>query len=307
MYPCSDIKRVDGLLIVLAIWLSACQKREYVEPQASTSSPSYANSTTLPSEPGTNFVLIAHAHTQGGKHVDLYADQATLREGYHKFRVKVTLPNGQPYAGTDVRILPMMYMGTHNHSCPVEQIQGGPDANGFYEGAAFFMMPSMANQPWKMHVAVGLDTADITIQVNPHPDGWVRRGRQFGNPQNPPYIYGLTLNQRTVGTQTALFHVYYRDRSLPATNPSAFPPADNRVSQLEIVTYNPSTQQTVPGPQDATPVSGKPGHYQGQANFPASGTWHIIAKFKDPSNNLIGQDTFVVNITTVTSLNTPRR
>ncbi|MEN3041099.1 MAG: hypothetical protein ABDH66_06140 [Bacteroidia bacterium] len=243
------------------------------------------------------WVSLGHGHdAQDRYHVDLEAElpvgQDTLTEGYYRFRAKI-MRNGSLYGGSDVRFLPMMYMTDHSHSCPTEQPMG-PSQDGYYYGAAFFMMPTMMGQPWKMHVKIGAtDSVSFTIQVNPHPRGWVRRGRQFGNPNNPRYLYEMKLPRAGVGAQDVSFYVYKRDMAQPATDPAAFPAATN-ITQIDLETWMPSMSHGGgPGTRSAMPVQGKPGRLDGKVDFNMSGDWWVIATFKE-GNNVIGKDTFAL-------------
>lgn len=296
------------VIILSVLAMSACRREALVPTSSQPASTSGVSYLVSSGESTQQFVLLGTQQSPGGKQVELYADANPLTEGYHRFRVRV-LSGSSVYTGTDVRILPMMYMTNHRHSSPTEQITGAPDANGFYEGAAFFMMPTMSGQPWKMHVAIGTDTVDFVIQVNPHPDGWVRRGRQFGNPNNPRFIYGLELRNRAVGIQDAKFYIYYRDMSLPATDPNAFPGANPHISTVELLTWMPSmSHDGGPGAQPAVASTQRPGHYEGgKVPFNMTGDWWIIATFKDAQNQIVGRDTFALEINTATSLHMPRR
>lgn len=273
--------------LVGALGLSACKKKEKDEHHH----PPQGGSQTQ-----GRWVQLGHARGRLDTtyHADLFAElpvgQDTLTEGYYRFRV--TIRKGTtPYLRSDVKFLPMMYMASGPHSCPVEQPEG-PAQDGFYYGAAFFMMPTMPNQPWKFHVAIGTaDTIDFTIQVNPHPKGWVRRGRQFGNPNNPRYLYEMKLPRIAVGVQDVSFYVYKRDMSRPATDPAAFPAATN-ITQIELLTWMPSMDHDGgPGTQHATPVQGKPGRFDGKVPFNMTGDWWVIATFKE-NQAVIGRDTF---------------
>lgn len=269
----------------IALSLSACKKKEHHHDSGTGNG-------------GTpiqmNWVELGHGHdAQDRYHVDLYAEmpagQTQLTEGYYRFRVKV-MRGGQSYGGTDVRFLPMMYMESRIHSCPTEQ-PNGPAQDGMYYGAAFFMMPTMLNQPWKMHILIGGDTVTIPIQVNPHPRGWVKRCRQFGNPNNPRYLYEMKLSQMAVGTQDVTFYVYKRDMSIHETDPTAFPPASN-ISQIALLTWMPSMgHDGGPGTEHAKPVEGKPGRFDGKVSFNMTGDWWVIATFLQ-GRDTIGRDTF---------------
>ncbi|GIV23396.1 MAG: FixH family protein [Bacteroidia bacterium] len=281
------VKRLGFILLAgIVLGLGACKKKE-----DTSSNPSGGGS------PTESWVDIGHEHDAHDRyHVYLYgalpAGQTAFTEGYNRFRVRITQANGAAYTGRDVRFLPMMYMRNMAHSCPVEQ-PTGVSQDGYYYGAAFFMMPSDTDEPWKLHVAMGSDTVTFSLQVNPHPRGWVRRGRQFGNPNNPPYLYELRLANAAVGSQDVMLYVYKRDVAQPATQPEGYPAA-TEFSKIAIQTWMPSMGHGAQGSQDAMPVSGKPGHYAGKAGFSMTGDWHIYTTFIGVNGDTIGRDTFAL-------------
>lgn len=244
-----------------------------------------------------SWVELGHGHDAGDRyHVDLYAELSPDRkiyEGYNRFRVKIIRADGTPYGGSDVRLLPMMYMSSGSHSCPTEQ-PAGPAEDGFYYGAAFFMMPTMENQPWKMHVVIGSDTVPFGITVDRHPDGWVKRGPiKGGSDSTRRYLRGMELARKAVGSQEVTFHVYVRDMSKSQTMPEGFPPA-RHVSKIRVTTWMPSMGHGAEGSQDAMPVDGKPGHFKGKAGFNMTGDWEVIATYLEGETEL-GRDTFALD------------
>lgn len=270
----------------IVLGLGACKKKAETSPASSGGG-----------SPTESWVEIGYAQdTPHYNHVYLYgalpAGQSAFTEGYNRFRVRITQANGSAYAGTDVQFLPIMYMMNIAHSCPVEQ-PTGVSQDGYYYGAAFFMMPSDTNEPWKLHVAIGRDTVTFPIQVNPHPRGWVRQGRQFGNPSNPPYLYELRLAQAAVGSQDVTLYVYKQDVAQPATHPEGYPAA-TEFSKIAIQTWMPSMGHGAVGSQDAIPVSGHPGQYAGKAGFSMTGDWHIYTTFIGVNGDTIGRDTFAL-------------
>ncbi|MCX8113203.1 MAG: FixH family protein [Bacteroidia bacterium] len=285
--------------LVVALVLSACKKKDKDDDHQHDHGGGSGGGGAIQ----MRWVELGHAHDRRDQyHADLYAEMPTgqteLTEGYYRFRVRIKRGHGPSdpiYTGTDVRFVSLMYMTGHTHSCPAEQPQG-PAQDGFYYGAAFFQMPTTIQnnaetEPWKFHVFIGSDTVTFNIRVNPHPRGWVRRGRQFGNPANPSYLYEMKLPRLAVGTQDVSFYVYRRNMSRPATEPEGFPPVTN-FTQIEVKTWMPSMgHDGGPGSQNATPVQGKPGRYDGKAAFNMTGDWWVIATFKE-GETVIGRDTF---------------
>lgn len=115
-YICGDMKRLR--VIILSVLAMSAYRREALVPTSSQPIPTSGVSYLVSSGESTQqFVLLGTQQSSGGKQVELYADANPLTEGYHRFRVRV-LSGGLVYTGTEVRILPMMYMTNHRHSCP---------------------------------------------------------------------------------------------------------------------------------------------------------------------------------------------
>lgn len=267
--------------LAAALSLTACKKKK-----DEAHNPDHGSGGT----PSTQWIELGHAHDARDQyHVYLYAERNPLIEGYNRFRVRIMREN-TPYGGNDVRLLPMMYMTGHTHTCPTEQ-PNGPASDGYYYGAAFFQMPSNNNEPWKMHVVIGSDTVDFNITVNAHPDGWVRRGKLMGGSDNTRiYIRGLELARKATGSQDVTFYVYRRDMTHPHTSLLGFPPASH-VSKVQVRTWMPSMGHDAEGSQDALPVEGKPGQYKGKAGFNMTGDWWVIATYME-EETVLGRDTF---------------
>ncbi len=245
--------------------------------------------------PPSSWIEIGHEHDARDQyHVYLYAERNPLIEGYNRFRIQVKRGNGTLYAGNDVRLLPMMYMRDHTHSCPTEQ-PTGPAQDGFYYGAAFFQMPTYENEPWKMHVLIGSDTVTFNIRVDSHPDGWVKRGMLAGGSDNTRrYIRGMDLSRKATGAQDVTFYVYMRDMMQPHESPTGFPAASH-VTKVQVKTWMPSMEHDGgAGSQHATPVEDKPGHYKGKAAFNMTGDWWVIATYM-ANDTVLGRDTFALN------------
>lgn len=267
--------------LAAALSLTACKKKKNEDHDHGSGGTS------------SGWIELGHEHDARNQyHVHLYAERNSLIEGYNRFRIEVKRDNA-PYAGTDVRLLPMMYMSSHTHSCPTEQ-PTSPERDGFYYGAAFFQMPTMDGQPWKMHVVIGSDTVPFDITVNSHPDGWVKRGLLMGGSDaTRRYIRGMDLASKATGSQDVTFQVYWRDMDKPADSPEGFPPASH-VSEIQVTTWMPSMGHGAEGSAPAMPVDGKPGHFKGKAGFNMRGDWWVIATYVD-DGTVLGRDTFALN------------
>jgi len=277
-----------------AYLLSGCKKKEKVEDH-SHGGP----------QPDSSWVEVMHEHTGPNNqiHVHVYAylhrDQdRQVREGYNRFRIKV-----EGYNGPNVKLVPIMYMRNHSHSCPTRQPDGRA-ADGYFYAEAFFQMPTTVEngtvtEPWKLHVILGEnDTVTAEVRVNPHPNRWVRRKRFDTSMGQVRLLYEFRPEGAfKVGTVPVRMYVYRRDMNIPHENPDGFPPASDMVQVVQLNTWMPSMNHGAEGNQPARPVAGSFGLYRGQLGFNMSGEWDIYLAFIHQHGNsldTLGMDTIQV-------------
>ena len=274
-----------------AYLLSGCKKKEKDEDH-SHGGP----------QPDASWVKVMDVHTgPGGRiHVHVYAhlhpsQDRQVREGYNRFRIKV-----EGYTGTNVKLVPIMYMRDHNHSCPTRQ-PDGKAADGYFYAEAFFQMPTTVEngtviEPWKLHVIVGEnDTATAEVRVNPHPNRWVRRKRFNTSMGEVRLLYEFRPEGAfKVGTVPVRMYVYRRDMNIPRENPDGFPPASDMVRVVQLNTWMPSMDHGAEGNQPAQPVSNSFGLYKGQIGFNMTGDWDIYLAFVRQQGDTLGLDTVKV-------------
>jgi hypothetical protein len=244
-------------------------------------------------------VEIAHEHSPRDAHVHVYAllhrsQNGQVYEGYNRFRIKV-----EGYSGTNVKLVPIMYMRTHSHSCPTRQPDGRA-TDGYFYAEAFFQMPTTVvngtvTEPWKLHVILGEnDTATAEVRVNPHPKGWVRQ-KGFNTSMGEVKLFYEFRPEGAfkVGTVPVRMYVYRRNMGIPHENPDAFPPASDMVQVVQLNTWMPSMGHGAEGNQPAQPVAGSFGLYRGRLGFNMSGDWDIYLAFVHQHGNSL--DTLVMD------------
>ena len=249
------------------------------------------------------WVEIAHEHSPQNVHVYVEAllhrsQNGQVYEGYNRLRIKV-----EGYSGTNVKLVPIMYMSSHSHSCPTRQPDGRA-ADGYFYAETFFQMPTTVingtvTEPWKLHVILGEnDTATAEVRVNPHPNGWVRRKRFNTSMGEVRLLYEFRPEGALkVGTVPVRMYVYRQNMNIPHENPDAFPPASDMVQVVQLNTWMPSMGHGAEGNQPAQPVVGSFGLYRGQLGFNMSGDWDIYLAFihqHENSLDTLGMDTIQV-------------
>lgn len=250
----------------------------------------------------SSWVEVMHAHTGPNDRIHIYVyallhrDQnGQVREGYNRFRIKV-----EGYSGTNVKLVPIMYMSNHSHSCPTRQPDGRA-ADGYFYAEAFFQMPTTVvngtvTEPWKLHVILGEnDTATAEVRVNPHPSGWVRvKGFNTSMGQVALFYEFRPEGAFKVGTVPVRMYVYRRDTTIPHDRLDGFLSASDMVQVVQLNTWMPSMNHGAEGNQPAQPVSNSFGLYKGQVGFNMTGDWDIYLAFVRQQGDTLGLDTVKV-------------
>lgn len=251
----------------------------------------------------SSWVEVMHAHTGPNDRIHIYVyallhrDQnGQVREGYNRFRIKV-----EGYSGTNVKLVPIMYMSNHSHSCPTRQPDGRA-ADGYFYAEAFFQMPTTVvngtvTEPWKLHVILGEnDTATAEVRVNPHPSSWVRvKGFNTSMGQVALFYEFRPEGAFKVGTVPVRMYVYRRDTTIPHDRLDGFLSASDMVQVVQLNTWMPSMNHGAEGNQPAQPVSNSFGLYKGQVGFNMTGDWDIYLAFvRQQDGDTLGLDTVKV-------------
>ena len=134
------------LLILLSISLGfvACKKEETT------------NNTTTPSDNfqiPSGYIKVGEAYAIGAKAKVVVYSESSLKTGYNKLHTIVyDSASGTILKSGHLEIIPMMDMGTMQHSSPVENQESETPVNNFYESAVIFTMPSSAMSSWHLHI-----------------------------------------------------------------------------------------------------------------------------------------------------------
>ena len=280
-----------------AYLLSGCKKKEKDEDH-SHGGP----------QPDSSWVEVMNERTGPNNqiHVEVYArlhpsQNGQVREGYNRFRIKV-----KGYSGSDVRLLPMMYMTTTKHTCPTKQPDGKATDDYFY-AEAFFQMPSTVDangnvtESWKLHVILGgNDTVTADLRVNPHPNRpnrWVHRKMFNTSMGEVRLLYEFRPEgdfRPNTSTMPVRMYVYRRDMTIPHDRLDGFLSASDMVRVVQLKTWMPSMDHSAPGNQPAQPVPNSFGLYKGQVGFSMPGDWDIYLAFVRPQGDTLGLDTVKV-------------
>ena len=228
-------------------------------------------------EEKVDLVSIAKTDSESGNYnVELLAEKA-LFQGYNKLYLNIKKNTDESLVTqASVSLLPRMHMTTMTHAAPFENPDNTADENGYFEGAAVFVMPSNPDEGWDLRVAIEadgiMDTTYITIpQVNS-----LEEAREFSVVSEADgktyFISLLEPSEPEVGINDIEFTVHYKESMM------SFPSAEDL-----SITIEPEMPSMGHGsPNNVNPVSAGNGHYKGQVNFTMTGWWRVnIEVLKD--------------------------
>lgn len=245
--------RWSALLLALVATLSACKKDD---PPI-----------TPPDDPTANLYQVGE-QTQEGYTVRLMSGEAPF-VGYNQLYVQVT-EEGKEVAITDftVSLMPMMDMGTMQHTAPTEQPQVA-NADGLYEGQVVFIMPSGTMGTWTVTVKLEKGTTMIEVPFNV-------TVKEKTDPRMLTFLGEDTLQQKLFVSLVAPdsfsvginpFEITIHERA----SMMSFPP----VEDLSIHMTPEMPTMGHGSPNNVNPTHVGDGHYEGEVNFTMTGFWRV--------------------------------
>lgn len=256
------------LLILLSISLGfvACKKEETT------------NNTTTPSDNfqiPSGYIKVGEAYAIGAKAKVVVYSESSLKTGYNKLHTIVyDSASGTILKSGHLEIIPMMDMGTMQHSSPVENQESETPVNNFYESAVIFTMPSSAMSSWHLHIhfhnhATDMEgEAELDVTVANQTPARVLTSVLAADENSkvvisliPPVKWKAGLNDFEI---TIHKMVSMED----------FPTVEDYT--VEVEPEMPSMGHG--SPNNVNPVHTSNGHYMGKVNFTMSGLWNVKLK-----------------------------
>ena len=258
------------ILFVLPFFFAACEKDDVIP------------------EEEINLVSITKADSKSDNfNVELLAEQ-TLFQGFNKLYFKIKKnADGNQITQASVSILPRMHMTMMTHAAPFENPENIVNENGYFEGAAVFIMPSNPDEGWDLRVAIDSDgIKDTTYLIIPEVIG-LDEAREFSVVSDTDgktyFISLLEPSEPEVGLNDIEFTVHYRE------NMMSFPAAENL-----SITIEPEMPSMGHGsPNNVNPTHKGNGHYKGEVNFTMTGWWQVnidVSKEGEPIGNDLSFD-----------------
>lgn len=213
--------------------------------------------------PSSVYKLLEKDTTDNDLIVELYAKTQAIDMGYTPLYVKIKDFNGNVVENALVSFMPMMDMGTMEHSSPVIQPVFNSNSK-YYEGVVVFTMASSAGE-WDLDIMVNGEKATFDINVLMNPTGTKYVGSYNGT-DGEKYIVTLVKPfVWSVGMNDVSFMVHKKETMM------AFP----AVSDFTIAMDPQMTSMGHGSPNNVSPISVGNGFYNGKANFTMTGDWRL--------------------------------
>jgi hypothetical protein len=195
--------------------------------------------------------------------VELYANTETIEMGYTPLYVKIKDLSGNAVENAMVSFMPMMDMGTMQHSSPLEQPVFNSSSK-YYEGMVVYTMASSAGS-WELDVMANGESAsfDINVMMNPTNTKYVG---SYNGTDGEKYIVTLVRPFKwSVGMNDVSFMVHKKESMM------SFP----TVSDFTIAMDPQMTSMGHGSPNNVSPVSKGNGYYKGKVNYTMTGDWRL--------------------------------
>ena len=243
------MKKIIMSVLLSALVFTSCKKEETT------------TTTSTPGTPSSAQVQLATATTSNNETVVLYADHNDLSTGYENLYVTLKDASGNAMTGATVEYLPMMDMGTMQHSCPTEQ----PTYNSSmakYKGAVVFVMSSMGGT-WTLEVKVNGSPVTFTLTVA---ESATKVMGMYTGTDGSKYVVSLLKPVIwSVGMNDVEFLLHKRVSGLDWPAVTDF----TMVMTPEMTSMNHGSANNI------DPVHIGNGHYNGDVNYTMTGDWRL--------------------------------
>jgi hypothetical protein len=221
--------------------------------------------------PTANLIQIGETYIIGAKAKAVIYSTKPFETGYNEIYVALyDSVDGSRLSNGHFDMMPMMDMGTMQHSCPVENTQDTTTTNGYFKTAVIFSMPGTASQ-WSLNLSFhnhknGLDGIGA-LGVNVISSSPARFKSTIISLDSNSSVFislvGLSNPQVGINDFEITLHKKATMMSFPAINNYS----------VEIVPEMPSMGHG--SPNNVNPILTSNGHYVGKVNFTMTGLWRI--------------------------------
>lgn len=243
------MKKIFLLSLVSAFIFASCNKENKDNPDGE--------------DPTSEYVLLKKDTTANDFVVELFSKTETIDMGYTPLYVKVRNFNGEEVENATVTFMPMMDMGSMEHSSPVVQPEFNTHSK-LYEGAVVFTMSS-DNGNWELNIMANGEGIVVPVTVLNNPTQTKYVGSYTGT-DDEKYIVSIVKPFKwTVGMNDVSFMIHKKESMM------AFPP----VSDFTIAMEPEMTSMEHGSPNNISPTSMGDGLYSGKVNLTMTGDWRL--------------------------------
>lgn len=241
------MKKIFLLAIAGAFIFAACKKDE-------------VNGDDNGINPSSEYTLIKKDTTDANLIFEIYTKSKLVEVGYNKLYIRVKDLNGAAVDNAVLNFLPMMDMGTMQHSCPTIQPTYNSTSKS-YEGVSVFTMTGS----WEFTVIINNGTKTFPVEVLSSPTGTKYVGSYLGTDEKKYFVSIVKPFNWKVGMNDVSIMVHKR------SSMDSYTAIDNFTVFMD-------PQMTSMGhgsPNNVSPTSAGKGYYNGKANFTMTGDWRL--------------------------------
>jgi hypothetical protein len=206
--------------------------------------------------------------------IEIYTKEKTITSGYTKLYVALyDSMSGKPIQHANVKLMPMMDMGTMKHSAPYENPSSAVAVNKLYPCAVMFIMSSVGGS-WTVDISIQNHNSGkhgtLTIPVTVSEPAKARMKSFIAKHDGAKYFVSLVEpSAPKVGMNELEIAIYKKETMMSF-------PADSSLS----VSFEPEMPTMGHGsPNNVNPVHVNKGHYKGKVNFTMTGLWRLNFDF----------------------------
>lgn len=250
------IKKYFAVIIAASLVLSSCKNED--------------NPTSPEADPLSGLIKIAEGYALGAATKVVLWSKTQLFMGYNNLYIALLdSVSGGFITDAHVHLMPMMNMGTMQHSAPYENPASTNAVNKLFPCSVVFIMSSMGGT-WMLNVDIhnhqnnkeGTASLSLTVsEVNPP----IMKSITALNDSSKLFISYLKPTKLSVGMNDFEITIHRRN------NMMSFPPDSGY-----IIVLTPEMPSMGHGsPNNVNPAHTQAGHYKGKVNFTMTGEWRL--------------------------------
>lgn len=249
-------KKYLGVIIITTIIFSGCKSED--------------NPASAAEDPLAGLTKISEGYALGAATKVQLWSQKQLYMGYNNlFIALLDSVTGNFVTDAHVHLMPIMDMGTMQHSAPYENPASTNAVNKLFPCSVVFIMSSMGGT-WKLNVEIHNHqnnkegTASLTLTVN-EVNPPVMKSITALNDSSKLFVSYLKPSKLNVGINDFEITIHRRN------NMMSFPPD----SSYTVVLTPEMPSMGHGSPNNVNPTHSGAGHYKGKVNFTMTGEWRL--------------------------------